>query len=79
VIDRILVHADGVPLFIEELTKAVLEKGPHHGGTATSAIRAASPDAVPTSLQASLVARLDAVPAGASRPAGSVVGRFHSK
>ena len=26
-VDRIMAHADGVPLFIEELTKTVLQKG----------------------------------------------------
>lgn len=43
-------RTDGVPLFIEELTKAVLEAG------------AAGPGAVPASLHASLMARLDRVP-----------------
>lgn len=44
---RDIVHrADGVPLFIEELTKAVVDAG-------------ASRTAVPTSLHASLMARLD--------------------
>jgi class 3 adenylate cyclase len=43
-------RAEGVPLFVEELTKAVLEAG--EAGTA-----------VPASLQASLLARLDRVPA----------------
>ena len=42
VVDRILVHADGVPLFIEELTKAVLDKGLSHEGDGNLlAIRAA--------------------------------------
>ena len=77
VIDRIMVHADGVPLFIEELTKAVLEKGPLHEGDGNLLpFEPLSPDAVPTSLQASLVARLDAVPAGKEvAQLGSVVGR----
>jgi DNA-binding response OmpR family regulator/class 3 adenylate cyclase/predicted ATPase len=45
--DQIVARADGVPLFVEELTKSVLESG--------------APDrvAVPSSLQDSLMARLD--------------------
>jgi class 3 adenylate cyclase len=80
VIDRILVHADGVPLFIEELTKAVLEKGLlQEGDSDLSPFEPLSPDAVPTSLQASLMARLDAVPAAKEvAQIGSVIGREFS-
>jgi class 3 adenylate cyclase len=80
VIDRILVHADGVPLFIEELTKAVLEKEVSHEGDGDlSPFEPLSPDAVPTSLQASLMARLDAVPAAKQvAQIGSVIGREFS-
>lgn len=80
VIDRILVHADGVPLFIEELTKAVLERGLlHEGDGDLSRFEPLSPDAVPNSLQASLMARLDAVPTGKEvTQIGSVVGRDFS-
>jgi class 3 adenylate cyclase len=80
VIDRILVHADGVPLFIEELTKAVLEKGLLQEGEGDlSPFEPLSPDAVPTSLQASLMARLDAVPtAKVVAQIGSVIGREFS-
>ena len=46
---EIAARADGVPLFVEELTKAVLEAG-------------AAGAAVPASLHASLMARLDRVP-----------------
>ena len=48
---RIVTQADGVPLFIEELTKAVLEASVDPGA-------AAGPLAVPATLQASLMARL---------------------
>ena len=49
VIDTIIARTDGVPLFVEELTKAVLESG----------------DAsVPASLHDSLMARLDRTPRG---------------
>jgi hypothetical protein len=47
---EIAARTDGVPLFVEELTKAVLEAG------------AAGAGAVPVSLHASLMARLDRVP-----------------
>jgi DNA-binding response OmpR family regulator/class 3 adenylate cyclase/predicted ATPase len=45
--DQIVARADGVPLFVEELTKSVLESGAPDRG------------AVPSSLQDSLMARLD--------------------
>ena len=51
VLKRIVTQADGVPLFIEELTKAVLEASVDPGA-------AAGPLAVPATLQASLMARL---------------------
>ncbi len=50
VLREIAARTDGVPLFIEELTKAVLEAG------------SIAPGAVPVSLYASLLARLDRVP-----------------
>ena len=53
-IGEIVARADGVPLFVEELTKAVLEAG--------GAVLAASPSpelAIPATLHASLIARLD--------------------
>lgn len=51
VLGEIAVRTDGVPLFVEEVTKAVLEAGTAGSGTA-----------VPASLHASLMARLDRVP-----------------
>jgi predicted ATPase len=48
---EIAARTDGVPLFVEELTKAVLEVGAGAGAAA-----------VPASLHASLMARLDRVP-----------------
>ena len=51
VLEEIAARTDGVPLFVEELTKAVLEVG-----TAGEAA------AIPVSLHASLMARLDRVP-----------------
>ena len=49
--DQIIDRTDGVPLFIEELTKSVLESGWMTG--------AGNHLAIPTTLQASLLARLD--------------------
>jgi class 3 adenylate cyclase/predicted ATPase len=50
--DEIAARADGVPLYIEELTKAVLESGGAGSRLGT----------VPASLHASLMARLDRLP-----------------
>jgi class 3 adenylate cyclase/tetratricopeptide (TPR) repeat protein len=57
IMQEIAERSDGVPLFIEELTKAVLEAGEQ----ATAALSAAPHPAlsVPATLQASLMARLD--------------------
>ena len=51
----ILARADGVPLFLEELTKTVLESGLSKGGG--QGAKADRP--IPTSLHASLLARID--------------------
>lgn len=50
-LNEIVTRADGVPLFIEELTKAVIETG-----------TAGARSAIPSSLHSSLMARLDRVP-----------------
>lgn len=80
VLERIISHADGVPLFIEELTKTVLERGQQRiqSGDHSPAERL-SVDMVPTSLQASLMARLDRLGAGKEvAQTGSVIGREFS-
>ena len=65
---EIVERTDGVPLFVEELTKAVLE-----GGAAMAAETAL---AVPTSLHASLMARLDRLPAAKEvAQVGAAIGR----
>jgi class 3 adenylate cyclase len=60
VTNQILVRTDGVPLFIEELTKAVLESGllrkREHDYVLDGPL---PPVAIPTTLHASLMARLD--------------------
>jgi class 3 adenylate cyclase/predicted ATPase len=80
VMDQILAHTDGVPLFIEELTKMVLE-----GGLLRERDGEYVPDgplpplAIPTTLQASLTARLDRLaPVREVAQIGAVAGReFH--
>ena len=60
VIDQIADRTDGVPLFVEELTKSVLESGLlREERTATCSTGALPPFAIPTTLHASLLARLD--------------------
>jgi class 3 adenylate cyclase len=58
--DQIIDHTDGVPLFVEELTKAVVESG-ILTETADCYVVAGpvAPLAIPTTLHASLLARLD--------------------
>jgi predicted ATPase len=57
---EIVERADGVPLFVEELTKAVLEAGGRGEGIEKTLARAVAPSAaVPAALHASLMARLD--------------------
>ncbi|WP_046869415.1 AAA family ATPase [Microvirga massiliensis] len=68
-LERIVAQTDGVPLFIEELTKAVLEQA----GPANAAGLSLP---VPSTLQASLMARLDRLPAAKQvAQIGAVIGR----
>ena len=58
--DQIIDRTDGVPLFVEELTKAVVESGMlTDAGDRYTAAGPVTPLAIPASLQASLLARLD--------------------
>jgi class 3 adenylate cyclase len=69
---RIVAQAEGVPLFVEELTKAVLE-------SRVRADAAAPMIGVPETLQASLMARLDRLPlAKQVAQVGAVIGREFS-
>jgi class 3 adenylate cyclase/tetratricopeptide (TPR) repeat protein len=65
IVTRILRRADGVPLYIEELTRSVVETGTAGG------------DDIPETLQASLLARLDRLGADAKEAAqlAAVIGR----
>ena len=80
VMDQILAHTDGIPLFIEELTKMVLESGllrEQDGGYGVEG--PLPPLAIPTTLQASLTARLDRLsPVREVAQIGAAAGReFH--
>ena len=80
VMDQILAHTDGVPLFIEELTKMVLEGGLLRERDGRYVLDGPLPPlAIPTTLQASLTARLDRLsPVREVAQIGAVVGReFH--
>jgi DNA-binding winged helix-turn-helix (wHTH) protein/predicted ATPase len=76
VVDEIVGRADGVPLFLEELTKAVLENTGDPVGTVVSTVSETAP-AVPATLQASLMARLDRLGPTAKELAqvGAAIGR----
>jgi class 3 adenylate cyclase/predicted ATPase len=78
IIEEIVERTDGVPLFVEELTKAVLESVDRDNRVA--AVLAASPTtnlAIPAALHASLIARLDRLGPLAKEIAqiGAVLGR----
>ena len=60
VLEQIVVKTDGVPLFVEELTKAVLGSGLlREENGAYVLVSALTPLAIPSTLQDSLMARLD--------------------
>src|SRR5262252_7661903 len=80
VLQQILTKTDGVPLFIEELTKAILESGQlkalddHYALTGSL-----STFAIPATLQDSLMARLDRLVTGkAVAQYAAVIGRQFS-
>ena len=78
--DQIIDRTDGVPLFIEELTKAVVESGLlTEAGDRYAATGPVTPLAIPTSLQASLLARLDRLaPTREVAQIGAALGRQFS-
>jgi class 3 adenylate cyclase len=80
VVDRIVANSDGVPLFIEELTRLVLERDlEQRDASDNSPDRQFTFGIVPTSLHASLMSRLDRLPVGKEiAQTGSVVGREFS-
>ena len=75
----IIERTDGIPLFVEEMTKAVLEA--ESEAVARQTVAAVAPPAftVPASLQASLMARLDRLgPAKDVAQIGAAIGREFS-
>ena len=74
---EIVERCDGVPLFLEELTKATIEQAaaPERARSLVGAVP--GPGAVPATLQASLMARLDRLGAAARELAqvGAAIGR----
>ena len=76
VISQIVERTDGVPLFIEELTKSVLESELLREERDHSALNGRlPPPAIPTSLHASLMARLDRLgPAKEVAQIGAAIG-----
>ncbi|WP_245288331.1 AAA family ATPase [Bradyrhizobium sp. Ec3.3] len=60
VVEQIVAKTDGMPLFIEELTKVVIESGPYEANAnAYDEQRAPGELTIPVTLQDSLLARLD--------------------
>ena len=78
--NQIVERTDGVPLFIEELTKAVIESGVlTDAGDRYTAADAAPSLAIPASLHASLLARLDRLaPTREVAQIGATLGRSFS-
>jgi class 3 adenylate cyclase/predicted ATPase len=78
--DQIIDRTDGVPLFIEELTKTVVESGiVTEAGDHYALAGPMGPLAIPTSLQASLLARLDRLAATREvAQIGAALGRSFS-
>ena len=71
-IEKIVIRADGVPLYIEELTKSVVESFSTDEHILTDAV-------IPPTLQSSLVARLDRLEhAKETAQIGAVIGREFS-
>jgi class 3 adenylate cyclase len=78
--DQIINRTDGVPLFVEELTKAVIESGVlTDAGDHFAVTGPVAPLAIPTSLHASLLARLDRLAAVREvAQIGAAIGRSFS-
>ena len=75
----IIERTDGIPLFVEEMTKAVLEAESEGAAEHTAAAVPSPALAVPASLHASLMARLDRLgPAKEVAQIGAAIGREFS-
>jgi class 3 adenylate cyclase/predicted ATPase len=80
IVDQIVTRADGVPLFVEELTKTVLESGLlADAGDHYELSGPLPPLAIPATLHDSLMARLDRLaPVKEVAQVGAVIGREFS-
>ena len=79
VMAEIVERTDGIPLFVEEMTKAVLEAESESEARRTAAAVPSPALAVPASLHASLMARLDRLgPAKEVAQVGAAIGREFS-
>ena len=79
VMAEIVERTDGIPLFVEEMTKAVLEAEGEGAARRTAAAVPSPTLAVPASLHASLMARLDRLgPAKEVAQIGAAIGREFS-
>src|SRR5262249_39107957 len=77
--EDIIERTDGIPLFVEEMTKAVLEAGTVGEAQQTAAAVPSPARTVPASLHASLMARLDRLgPAKEVAQIGAAIGREFS-
>ena len=75
----IIERSDGIPLFVEEMTKAVLEAANQRTAERVIAVIPSPSVAVPASLHASLMARLDRLgPAKELAQIGAAIGREFS-
>ena len=76
----IIERTDGIPLFVEEVTKAVLEADSQSAAERTAAVIPSPTVAVPATLHASLMARLDRLGSAAKEVAqiGAAIGREFS-
>jgi class 3 adenylate cyclase/predicted ATPase len=79
-LEQILAKADGVPLFVEELTKSILESGElREAGDQFDYVGAARSVTVPATLRDSLMARLDRFgPVKEMAQVGAAIGRRFS-
>jgi predicted ATPase len=78
--EDIIERTDGIPLFVEEMTKAVLEAESHSEADCAAAAIPSAAVAVPATLHASLMARLDRLggPTKEVAQIGAAIGREHS-
>lgn len=80
IVDRIVERTDGIPLFVEELTKTILESGLLREQAGRYVLDGPLPPlAIPTTLHASLMARLDRLaPVREVAQVGAAIGREFS-